>query len=118
MTPEEIAKQFYEKILVDNLKYYRNGYLSNYISKKHGDLAIDSVMANLSDHDRNIIEKLIGIVIVDTISSVFGILDNISYFSSERKDFLLSYDGVKLTGDLQALFLSEVEERDPTYFEP
>jgi len=47
-------------------------------------------------------------VSIDTVSSIFGVLDGVTLLDQFREDFAVTYDGgPPLNGDLQDIFLAE-----------
>ena len=65
--------------------------------------------ASMNDQQRSATEKLARLVAVDTISTLLGILDGGTLLRQHRGDFELSYNGTKLNGDLQDLWLEAIE---------
>ena len=54
--------------------------------------------------------KFAELIMVDTISSIFGILDGSSTISEEVFDFDVTINGVSTENELQDTFLEYVEE--------
>jgi hypothetical protein len=64
----------------------------------------------LSAEDRDVFLRIIRQVIVDTTSNLLAIVDGVSRLPQVEGEFMLSYDGEALNGELQDAFL-ELEER-------
>jgi hypothetical protein len=69
-----------------------------------------SLFSELSDQQKTFLFQIIRQVAVDTTSNILGVLDGVNELRGVDGVFqLVSGDGQKLNGDLQALFLVEEE---------
>lgn len=116
MTPEEFVSQVRVAVVRRNAAAYREEFESTMpqeSSDAYGKRAL-ALYQSLGQSDRAVFLEIMRQVMVDTVSSVFGILDGVvSLDGTQRPEFVLisgSEDG-KLNGDLQELFL-EAEEQD------
>lgn len=117
---KEIDKTFVEEtfkeVVLDNLKCYREMYLDRKIPSDAKGAGVKKILfvQNLNSEDREILFSLLSQVTIDSISSIFGIIDGSSYLDkfSGVGEFSLKYGGnlkKKISGDLQSLFLEYVE---------
>jgi predicted RNA polymerase sigma factor len=65
---------------------------------------------SLSSTDRQLVLRIMRQVAIDTVSTMFGILDGTSPMPGGLEDFKLTHKATRLNGDLQDLFLEAVEE--------
>ncbi|RAZ73476.1 transposase [Planococcus halotolerans] len=110
---EMFAKSLYDLIVRENLEDYKNLYKTAVVDAKTDPYYKDALNLynSLPEDKRKILLKIIEQTMVDTISSILGIIDGSipvnEKDSVEPKLFLNSMD---TEGELQDLFLEHVEE--------
>ena len=113
MIPELFVKAILDDVLDSNVRFYRKT-----LEKPDGAtdpywLAISEFYARSTPADRELLVRMMQQAVIDTISNLFGVLDGSSTLEGFGEDFVLRYGKRpgKLNGDLQDLFLAEIEER-------
>jgi len=107
MNKYEFVTQIRKSIIADGLSDYREIFESDPSEAKAPYwIRALSMHGELNEEERKILLEIIRQVMVDTISSVFSILDGVSYFAGQKEDFKLTIGDSRepLNGDLQELF--------------
>lgn len=99
------------EIVDGNLGLYQRLFEETPLSETTDDYFREALglFERLSGEERDVFFKILRQVSVDTVSSLFAVLDGVSSLQGQIDDFDLSYQGKKINGDLQDLFL-ELEE--------
>jgi len=115
MNSEEFVKEIHRSIIDDNLSSY-----CNLLNSTEPESATDpywqraiALYATLNADDRRVLFDIIRQIMVDTISSVFGLLDGVSRLAGQEGDFSLFAHSSpeRLNGELQDRFLELEEDR-------
>ena len=117
MYPEEFIEKLKEQIIDDNLVIYKKIYESTIIDEKvekdpyYGDALV--FYRSLPTKQKEIIFKIIRQTIIDTTSTILGIIDGPVSLEGVHGDFLLTYKAPNeietiLSDDLQTYFLNTV----------
>ena len=114
MTPEELVAQLRRTILEDNIQFYRELLVTTDIAKvsdPYWRTALE-LQGRLDDADRRVLLSIIRQTIVDSLSSVFAVIDGVTWLPGQKGNFVLRLgdDGEPLNGELQDLFLAAEEE--------
>lgn len=115
MYPEEFIEKLKENVLNDNLMLYKEIYESTVIDEKvkkdpyYGDAL--TFYRSLPKEQKEIIFKIIQLTIIDTTSTILGIIDGPVSLEGVNGDFTLTYKAPNeietiLSGDLQTYFLN------------
>ena len=56
------------------------------------------------------LKALVRLVMIDLLSNIFAKLDGVSSFKNQTNQFDLRYGDITISGDLQEIFLMDVEE--------
>ena len=118
MYPEEFIEKLKERLLNDNLRDYEQIYESTIIDEKvkkdpyYGDAL--TFYRSLPTKQKEIIFKIIQLTIIDTTSTILGIIDGPVSLEGVNGDFTLTYkapDEIEtvLSGDLQTDFLNTID---------
>jgi len=113
MNPEIFIQILKNEILKNNLDSYR-AILENKNTQKFWPDMV-SFCQQLSKDQLDLYFKNVEQIIVDTASSILGVLDGNSYFGGYQDDFNLTYSNnkSKINGFLQDLFLEYIQnDRD------
>jgi len=112
MTPEEFVVSIRAEVLDQNLRAY-DEILATPLPdvKDERWRQILGQFVAMTKGQQEAVRLLVRQSMVDTISSVLGILDGTSLLEHYRERFALTYgeEGEKLNGDLQDFFLAEEE---------
>lgn len=117
MYPEEFIEKLKENVLNDNLMLYKEIYESTIIDEKvkkdpyYGDAL--TFYRSLPTKQKEIIFKIIQQTIIDTTSTILGIIDGPVSLEGVNGDFILTYKAPNevetlLSGDLQTDFLNTI----------
>lgn len=115
MTPENFVEFIYENVINENTRVYKSLYIDGYMQeatdpymKKAFDL-----LRKISEAEREVLLLIIRQIMIDTSSSMLGILDGVSVIPPYDKKFNLTYDGsANLAGDLQSILIEISEGRE------
>lgn len=106
-----LAKMIHELMVEDNLDAYKEIYQTtdrNTVTDDYWKETLD-MFDRMSEHDRQLLFKLIKQTMIDTTSNLLGVLDGTSSIDA---DLSLLIDGNGSEGDLQDSFLEYVEDSD------
>lgn len=109
---EKFVEQLYKVVVRDGISEYKD-LLDNTSLEKVTDEYWRNTLElyeKLSLEEKEKMLKFAELIMVDTISSVFGILDGSSTLSEETIDFDVMINGVSTENELQDTFLEYVEE--------
>lgn len=112
MTPEEFVEKVRRTIIEGNMALYRSSFVAAELEKgadEYGKKVLQVLSCLQGEPDREALLSIVRQVIVDTLSSLFGILDGSSQLDGRFEDFRLIREesGERLDGDLQDYLLSE-----------
>lgn len=68
--------------------------------------------SQLNEKQRKELKTFVRLVMTDTLSNVFAKLDNVSSFAEQEGFFELTLNGKTISGDLQEIFLMQIEEEN------
>lgn len=68
--------------------------------------------SQLNEKQRKELKTFVRLVMTDTLSNVFAKLDNVSSFAEQEGFFELTLNGKIISGDLQEIFLMQIEEEN------
>ncbi|MCZ6382190.1 hypothetical protein O4N82_23735 [Vibrio parahaemolyticus] len=113
MKPEDFVKNTRTSIIDLNVELYKETFdhcLKGQVTDPYWKDAL-ALFKKLDRSEREVFFKIIRQVSVDTTSSIFAVLDGVSEFEGQDKEFVLRTEGSEelLNGSLQDLFL-ELEE--------
>lgn len=114
MTSNEFVKNIESEILNEMFKQYlhnmetvdRNMVTDYYWNK------ILTLYDALDTEGKENLKPLIRLVMIDLISTIFAKLDGVSSFKNQTEQFELKYGDEIISGDLQEIFLMDIEEED------
>ena len=66
--------------------------------------------SHLNEKQRQELKSFVRLIMTDTLSNVFAKLDNVSSFANQEGFFELTLNGKIISGDLQEIFLMQIEE--------
>ncbi|MCX4353840.1 MAG: hypothetical protein OSJ60_19815 [Lachnospiraceae bacterium] len=111
---EEFARKIYETIVEEGRDMYKNLYDNTKIKKNtvpYWKSAL-SLYQDFDDEQKKVFLDVIKHIIIDTISSVFGVLDGSSTLSGGNLEFEVIINGISTSNELQDTFLEIVEEKN------
>ena len=68
------------------------------------------VYKSLNDENKSNLQGFIKLVMIDTVSTFLAVLDGVQFLEGQDEELVLLYNKKKINGDLQDIFLAEVEE--------
>jgi len=66
----------------------------------------------LDSHEKELMLRFLRLVAKDSISSVLAILDGVVFLPGQEDQLVLKYGDTLLSGDLQDIFLEQMESED------
>lgn len=109
---EKFVEKIYKTIVEDGIGEYKN-LLDNTTLKNATDkywINALELYEKLSAEEKEKMLKFAELIMIDTISSVFGILDGSSTLSEETFEFDVMINGISTENELQDTFLGFVED--------
>jgi hypothetical protein len=110
MSAKKFVETIRQEIIEQNLAHYASMLVLpiEQVTEPRVQAAVNA-FSRMDEAQRKAVVGLLRMVLVDTVSNVFGILDGSTLISGFREDFVLTYgaDATLLSGDLQDLLLSE-----------
>jgi hypothetical protein len=111
---EDFVKSLYKSIVKENLELYKTVYETTNVgpkTDKHWREAI-GLYNTLTDENKAILMSIIEQTMIDTISSMLGIIDGSSTLIDCSMEPKLLLDTIDTEGELQDCFLEYIEEMD------
>jgi hypothetical protein len=113
VTPQEFSACLRREVIDQNVKVY-----DRLLTAPPADVrddrwrAVAAAYTTMNKEQQTAVRTLVRRVMIDTVSTLLGILDGSSLLDRHREDFRLTYgkDRTTLNGDLQDYFLADVEE--------
>lgn len=111
---EFVINEIYKELFKDNLKKYSERLNRRDQESYHETTfsQVNKIFVNLSEKEKQSVIDMIKIVMTDTASTIFGMLDGTHSVNNIDEDFQLIYDNEEIQGDLQDLFLALVEDNN------
>lgn len=108
---EEVMKSIYKTIVEDGCNVYKDLYENTEVTNRTTDYwkSVLVLYHSLGDEQKTVFMEIIKQTIIDTISSIFGILDGSSSLSGENCEFKVKINGISTDDELQDAFLEIVE---------
>lgn len=112
MNDQKYIENVTHEIFTENFNYYLDAF-STSIKQGSNKTWTDCKLLyqSLNDIQKEQIKSLIRLVMQDTISSIFAKLDNIASYENQDGMFELRSNNKAINGDLQELFLMQLEEQ-------
>ncbi len=110
------VKSLYETIVKENLQLYKNLYETTNVTSKTDDYWKKAIVFydSLTDENKDTLMRIIEQTMIDTISTMLGVIDGSSTLNNCPLEPKLLLDSNDTEGELQDLFLEFIEERDST----
>ena len=111
MNDSEFVNSLKREILNDLYNRYFNTL--NTFSVSGGDERWNDskeLYSHLNEKQRQELKSFVRLIMTDTLSNVFAKLDNVSSFANQEGFFELTLNGKIISGDLQEIFLMQIEE--------
>lgn len=108
---EEFVKNIYETIVKGGENIYKNLYENTEATEQTVDYWKNALelYRSFDDNQKNVFLDIVRQTIIDTISSIFGVLDGSSTLSGGDFEFEVKINGVSTEDELQDTFLNFVE---------
>jgi cytochrome P450 len=111
MKPEDFVSAI-QSAIDENVETYAKLFASTETATDEYWIAAKRFFDSLPATDREVVLRIMRQVAIDTVSTLFGILDGTSAIQDRFEEFQLTHKKTKLNGDLQDLFIAAVEEAD------
>ena len=113
MNAETLVNAVIESVLDKNTSFYRETLTHSEGATDPYWIAALAFYSSLSERQQDVVIRMMQQAVIDTISNIFGVLDGSSALPGMPERFRLTYGSSpeKLNGDLQDLFIGEMEER-------
>ena len=113
MSPDLLVSQIRREVVEANTLLYRQDYDSTLPADVEDAYSKDatSLYQSLGTNEREIFIKILRQTVVDTVSTILGVLDGVCVIGDPIEDFILvtESDPTKLNGNLQDIFIAEEE---------
>lgn len=108
---EEFIKRLYDTIIIDGLEIYKNQFQNTALSEKTFEFTRKSLelYSDLSDEQKKFFFEILRVIMIDTISGVFGIFDGSSTLNDGNMDVHITINGEDTEEELQDCFLEYIE---------
>ena len=116
MNDSELVKSLKREILNDIYNRYFNTL--NTLPVSGGDERWNDskeLYSHLNEKQRQELKSFVRLIMTDTLSNVFAKLDNVSSFANQEGFFELTLNGKIISGDLQEIFLMQIEENNEAH---
>ena len=114
---EVFVEKIYKTIVKDGIVDYKELLENTELSKTTDEYWKNALelYKNISSDEKEKMIKFAELIMIDTISSVFGILDGSSTLSEDEFEFEVNINGVSTENELQDTFLEYVENNEERY---
>ncbi len=111
---EKFVKDVYKSVIEDGKNIYKDLYENTKITKKTVDYWKNALelYRSFDDKQKNVFMNIVTHTMIDTVSSVLGILDGSSTLPTDNFDFEVKINGISTKNELQDTFLGFVEEKN------
>lgn len=109
---EEFVKSIYETVVEEGKNIYKNLYENTEVTERTVDYWKNALelYRSFDDRQKKVFWDIVKQTMIDTISSVFGVLDGSSTLSGGDFEFEVKINGIGTEDELQDIFLGFVEE--------
>lgn len=111
---ENFVKSIYKTLVEDGKDIYKDLYENTKVSEKTVDYWKNALELyhSFDDKQKDVFMNIVKQTMIDTISSVFGVLDGSSTLSGGDFEFEVRINGISTEDELQDTFLEFVEENN------
>lgn len=110
---KKFVASLHKTVIEEGKILYKTLYETSEITKRTTDYWKETIAfyQSLDDNQRSVLLNIVEQTMVDTISSVLGVLDGAGTLSGENFEFDIKINGMGTEDELQDIFLAYVEER-------
>lgn len=110
---ERFIRSLYETVVEDGINTYRDLYENTEVTERTVNYWKNALALyhSFDEEQKNIFINIMEQTMIDTISSIFGVLDGSGTLSGEDFEFDVKINGVSTESELQDTFLAYVEEK-------
>lgn len=108
---EVFVSGIFKEIFYDNLPNYEKIIKDNKSIGKDAYARVSAALASLDDEKKKAVFDFFKVVATDTASLILGTIDGTHFPPGIDSDFILLADEVEIQGDLQDIFLGDVEDK-------
>ena len=109
---EEFVKSIYQTVVEEGKNIYKDLYENTEVTERTVDYWKNALelYRSFDDRQKKVFLDIVKQTMIDTISSVFGVLDGSSTLSGGDFEFEVKINGIGTEDELQDAFLGFVEE--------
>lgn len=110
---EKFIRSLWETVVEDGIDTYKDLYENTEVTERTVNYWKNALALyhSFNEKQKNIFINIIEQTMIDTISSIFGVLDGSGTLSGGDFEFDIKINGVSTEGELQDTFLAFVEEK-------
>lgn len=112
MKDRQFVEAVFGELFEKNLVQYKDSLLAPVKSDGDSYGRARGALALLNASQKNDVLDFLKVVIADSASVVFGVLDGVHFPDGLEGDFVLSCDGEEIQGDLQDIFIEKALEQN------
>jgi len=112
MKDKEFVAAVFGELLVKNFEQYKEALIKPVNNDNDAYATARNALSLLGDSQRHDVIDFLKIVIADSASVILGALDGVHYPDNLEGDFVLSFDGEEIQGDLQDIFIEKAQEEN------
>ena len=108
---KKFTEDIYKELVIEGMKLYHHMYESQGKNRAENECnsGVIQIYDTLTEEQKNLFFGMMRQIIIDSIASVFGVLDGSSNLNGKTYECEVIVDGVDMDHDLQDYFLSYVE---------
>ncbi|MGF6093139.1 hypothetical protein [Pseudomonas sp. 18173] len=109
---QKFVSAIFDELFTKNLEQYKES-LSKPLNNDNDPYAkTRNALATLSDDDRANVFAFFNVIIADSASVVLGTLDGVHFPDGIDGDFVVTFDGEDIQGDLLDIFIEKAQEEN------
>lgn len=112
MRNRDFVDAIYSELFKDNLVYYAERLVLPANESDDPYNLARKAMASLSEAQKMDVINFLKVVMIDSVSVIFGTIDGVHFPGKLDGDFILSLGGEEIQGDLQDLFIGQAQDNE------
>lgn len=112
MKDKQFVQAVFGELFKKNFEQYKQALLKPVNKDDDAYARARNALSLLDDAQRQDVIGFLKLVIADSASVIFGILDGVHYPDNLVGDIFLSYDGEEVQGDLQDIFIGKAHDEN------
>ncbi|MEB6589207.1 MULTISPECIES: hypothetical protein [Pseudomonas] len=110
MEDKKFVDAIFFELFEKNFSRYKESLTKPVCNDKNSFARARNAIALLDDTQKLDVINFLKVVIADSVSVVLGILDGVHFLDELEGDFTVSLDGEEIQGDLQDIFIENVQK--------